>query len=168
MSKRTTRVVMERRKNEKGKTLVHNYNLPALNFLKYWRIVKYWAKRKYNISEADLEVILFLYDEGLFTRRQFRNFTSLLSWDNNRLNDFLKKGYIILWRDHKGYKQRAKLYKLSVASKRMCSSIYKKLLQIEKIPENSVNNPIFAGKNSTDKIYRRLIKEMNQKKLEEI
>lgn len=162
--KSTTKVVMVRRKNEKGRTLVYNHKLPQLNFMKYWRIVKYWAKRKYDISESELEVLLFLYDEGLFTRRQFRNFTSLLSWDKDRLNKFIQRGYVILWREHKGYKQRAKLFTLSVTAKRICNSIYKKLLQIEKIPENSINNPIFKGNNSTDKIYRRLIKQMNEKK----
>lgn len=156
---------MVRRKGEKGRTLIYDQKLPELNFMKYWRIVKYWAKRKYKISESDLEVLLFLYDEGLFTKKEFRNFTSLLSWDKDRLSKFIEKGYVVLWREHKGYKQRAKLYILSVSAKRICNSIYKKLLQIEKIPENSVNNPIFKGSNSTDKIYRRLIHQMNKKKM---
>jgi len=162
-SKATTKVVMVRRKTDKGKRLVFNTNEPSYNFMKHWRIIKYWAKKKYDISEPELEVVFFLYDEGLFTRHQFRNFTSLLSWDKDRLNKFIEKGLVILWRNHKGYRQRGKLYTLSPTAKRMCNSIYKKLMGEEKIPENSTNNPVFKGNNSTDKIYRRLIKEMNQR-----
>jgi len=139
-----------------------HYN-PKYNYMKYWRIVKYWVKRKWNINQADLEVLLFLYDEGIFTTREFRNFTSLLSWDKDRLQKYVKRDLVVIWREPKGYQR---LYTLSQTAKRICSSVYKKLLQEEIIPIDRQNNPIFvkSNSNSTDKIYRRLIKEMNAKK----
>ena len=63
-----------------------------------------------------------------------------------------------------GYKKQAKMYELSVKSKRICNSIYKKLSQEEHIPENPHNNPIFKGSGYADKMYRKLIKKMNNER----
>lgn len=133
------------------------------NFLKHWRVVRYWAKRKYDITDTDLEILLYLYDLDLFTRKQFKSFEGLLSWDKTRFNTLVDKGYIIQWREDKTRRQ-AKLYTLSVAAKRMCTTVYKKLLQEEHIPENKVNNPIFQGNNYADKMYRKAIRKMNAEK----
>jgi hypothetical protein len=133
------------------------------NFLKYWRIVRYWAKRKYEITDTDLEIILYLYDIDLFTRGQFRNFESLLSWDKTRFNELHEKGHIVQWREDKTRRQ-AKLYTLSVSAKRICATVYKKLLQEEHIPENRHNNPVFTGSDYTDKIYRAAIRRMNKER----
>jgi hypothetical protein len=114
------------------------------NHLKYWRIVRYWAKRKYDITDTDLEILLYLYDIDLFTRSQFKEFEGLLAWDKTRFNELQDKGFIVQWRG-KGTSRQAKLYTLSVKAKRICSTVYKKLLQEEHIPENPQNNPIYQG-----------------------
>ena len=132
------------------------------SFLKYWRVVRYWAKRKYNISMEELEVILYLYDMDLFTRKQFIKFEGLLTWDKTRFNHFIEKGWVIVWREHKGYSKQAKMYTLSVGAKRMCASIYKKLLQEEHISENANHNPVFTGSSYADKMYRKAIRAMNK------
>ena len=36
------------------------------NYLKYWRIIRYWVKAKYNLTTPDIEMILFLYSEDYF------------------------------------------------------------------------------------------------------
>ena len=41
------------------------------NFLKNWRIVRYYIKRKYDLSSTELEVLLYLYDSDLFTKKEF-------------------------------------------------------------------------------------------------
>lgn len=131
------------------------------NFMKYWRVVRYWAKRKYNISTEDIEVILYLYDIDLFTRKQYTQFEGLLAWDKKRFNRFLEAGTVVEWRPSDN-KRQAKLYCLSVGAKRMCSSIYKKLLLEERIPETPKKNPIFKGSNYADKVYRTAIRTMNE------
>ena len=45
---------------------------PTNDYLKYWRVIKYWAKRKYNISTEDLEMMLFIYSEHLFNKTKFK------------------------------------------------------------------------------------------------
>ena len=133
------------------------------NFLKHWRVVRYWAKRKYNISDSDLEILLYLYDIDLFTRKQFRAFEGLLTWDKTRFNTLRDKGHIIQRREDKTRRQ-AKLYTLSVACKRMLTTVYKKLTQEEHIPTNRHNNPIFSGDSYADKMYRQAIRRMNEER----
>ena len=31
------------------------------NYMKYWRVIRYWAKAKYNVGTPDIEMLLFLY-----------------------------------------------------------------------------------------------------------
>lgn len=155
-------VVVYKAKNDK-KQIAKQARAKDYNFLKYWRVVRYWAKRKYEISEPDLEILLYLYDIDLFTRGQFRKFEGLLSWDKTRFNTLRDKGYIVQWREDKTRRQ-AKLYTLSVSAKRMIATLYKKLLQEEHIPENRHNNPIFSGSDYTDKVYRAAIRRMNKER----
>jgi hypothetical protein len=37
-----------------------------MNYLKYWRVVRYFIQAKYGITQPDLEMMLFLYDEPYF------------------------------------------------------------------------------------------------------
>lgn len=157
------RAVVYTPKKKDGKTLVKQVRPRKDNSLKYWRVVRYWAKRKYDITYTDLEILLFLYDEDLFTRTQFRKFEGIFAWDKRRFNDLQSKGYVVTWREKKT-KDQAKLYTLSVKAKRIISSVYKKLTQEEHIPENAINNPIFKGDNYMDKVYRQAIKRMNKER----
>lgn len=151
--------------------IIRKYHKKPYNFMKWWRVVRYWAKRKYDLSTGDIEIILHLYDKDLFTRNEFREFEGLLEWDKTRFNYFRDKGYIVLWRDQQGYHRQAKLYTLSVGMKRMCDVIYKKLVGEETISENMSNNPVFKGESYADKMYRKAIRAMNKeiekRKLEE-
>ena len=36
-------------------------NRPNSDYLKYWKTVKQWAKAKYNLTNAQVELMLFLY-----------------------------------------------------------------------------------------------------------
>lgn len=134
------------------------------DFLKYWRVVRYWVKRKYDLNTEELDILLYLYSEGIFKRSVFKEFEGILNWNKNRFNSLLRKGLIISWRDKTCPKGRAKLYKLSVKGKRICNTVYRKLLQEEKISESRVNNPIFGKASYSDKMYRKIIKKMNEKK----
>ena len=149
-------------KTKGRKPIRRKYHKKPYDFMKWWSVVRYWAKRKYNMSTTDLEVMLYLYDKDLFSKKEFREFEGLLDWDKTRFNYYKDKGYIILWRDQQGYARQAKLYTLSIGMKRMCDVIYKKLAGEEPISEIHVNNPIFKGENYMDKMYRKAIRAMNK------
>ena len=108
---------------------------PSHNYLKYWRVIRYWIKAKYNLSTPDLEMLLFLYSEDIFNKDQFKK------------------------RKRQGNK--ATLYELTYKAKRIITMIYKKL-NGEEIAETAHSNPLFRSDASyMDKVYRNTIIEMN-------
>lgn len=133
------------------------------NFLKYWRIVKYYVKRKYNLSEPDLEMLLYLYDEGRFDMDAFKEYSNIMHWDRNRFWKLKQKGFINIWREKNEVSNRKAIYELSITSSRICNLVYKRLLQEEKISEDPRINPVMKGSSYTDRVYRIAIKKMNQK-----
>ena len=58
------------------------------NYLKYWRVIRYFIKSKYNLTQADLDILIFLYDESYFSKDKFKEFDELLSWNINRLINY--------------------------------------------------------------------------------
>ena len=132
---------------------------PSDDYLKYWRVIRYYVKAKYKISTPDLEMLLFLRSEQFFSRDDFNSFEELMSWDKHRFERLRKEGWIEMWR--KGMKRKKALYQLSFKTERVLSSIYKKLSG-EEIPASSQSNPMFAKNVSySHKVYRNMIKEMN-------
>ena len=59
------------------------------DYLKYWKVIRYYVQAKYGIKSADLDMLLFLYSEKYFGKQQFNDFDKLLSWDINRFNRLL-------------------------------------------------------------------------------
>ena len=130
------------------------------DYLKYWKVIRYYVQAKYGIKSADLDMLLFLYSEKYFGKQQFNDFDKLLSWDINRFNRLLIDGWISVFRKRQGNKKT--LYELSYKGKRMISSVYKKL-NGEEIPMSESANPMFAKNVSfSDKVYRNMITRMNK------
>jgi len=130
------------------------------DYLKYWKVIRYYVQAKYGVRSADLDMLLFLYSEKYFGKQQFNDFDKLLSWDINRFNRLLSDGWISVFRKRQGNKKT--LYELSYKGKRMISSVYKKL-NGEEIPMSESANPMFAKNVSfSDKVYRNMITRMNK------
>tara|TARA_R110000803_G_scaffold37169_3_gene80090 strand:+ start:594 stop:1049 length:456 start_codon:yes stop_codon:yes gene_type:complete len=133
---------------------------PEHDYLKYWSVVKYWAKRKYDVTTADIEMMMFLYSEHLFNKTKFEEYQEIMSWDKNRFYKLIKQGWIHKWRNKKG--KEAALYELTYKGKRMVSNIYGKL-NGEEFPENYVNNPVFKHDvKFRDKVFRNQMKKINK------
>jgi hypothetical protein len=129
------------------------------DYLKYWRVIRQFIKVKYNLTQSDLDMLLFLYTEKYFGRDRFREFETLLDWDANRFQRLVKEGWIERFRNRVG--KRKALYQLPIKTKRMIQSIYRKL-NGEEIPVSQSQNRMFAKNVSyTDKVYRNMIIEMN-------
>ena len=130
------------------------------DYLKYWKVIRYYVQAKYGVRSADLDMLLFLYSEQYFGKQQFNYFKKLLSWDINIFNRLLSDVWISVFRKRQGNKKT--LYELSYKGKRMISSVYKKL-NGEEIPMSESANPMFAKNVSfSDKVYRNMITRMNK------
>lgn len=138
---------------------VHKYNKMKSDYLKYWRVIRQWVKIRYNLSQGDLDMLLFLYSESYFGKDKYREFAQLISWDRHRFHRLLKEGWIENFRESgRGIKG---LYIISFKAKKMIASIYAKL-DGDEVPMNATNNPMFKKNvKYTDKVYRNMIKSMN-------
>ena len=129
------------------------------DYLKYWRVIRQFIKSKYGLTQADLDMLLFLYTEDYFSKDKFQEFNELLSWDVTRFDRLRRDKWIEVFRKHMG--KRKALYTLSYKTKRMIDSLYKKL-NGEEIPTSPSKNPMFKRNvKYSDKVYRDFIKEMN-------
>ena len=129
------------------------------DYLKYWRVIRQFIKSKYGLTQADLDMLLFLYSEDYFSKDKFQEFNELLSWDVTRFDRLRRDKWIEVFRKNMG--KRKALYTLSYKTKRMIDSLYKKL-NGEEIPTSPSKNPMFKRNvKYSDKVYRNFIKEMN-------
>ena len=129
------------------------------DYLKYWRVVRQFIKAKHKLTQADLDILLFLKSEQYFSKDKFKEFDELISWNKNRFENLRQAGWIEVFRKRMG--KRKALYQLSTKGKRVTTSIYK-YLNGKEIPTSNYGNPMFLRNVSyTDKVYRNFITEMN-------
>ena len=96
------------------------------DYLKYWKVIRYYAKSKYGLTTADLDMIMFLKSEKYFSKDDFDEFNELLSWDKNRFESLRERDWIEVFRKRSGKKKA--IYQLSYKAVRVIGSIYKKLV----------------------------------------
>lgn len=111
------------------------------DFLADWSIVRRWAQINYDLSRSDLEMLLFLHKKQLFTRADFTEYANFMTWDKDRFDRLLREDWIYIWRK-RGF-QEANMYEVSFKTKKMITSIYKKLVGLEPIPASPRRNKVF-------------------------
>jgi len=139
---------------------------PERDFLKYYRVVKYFMKSKYELSDQDLEMLCFLLSEDLFSSQTFKEYNNIFPWDKDRFKSLLRRGWIEKWRKEGMDKNRWALYKVSRQGKRTLDIFYKMLNGEIDIPMNSSTNPILKSARFTDKtiaIEMRRIEKLKKK-----
>jgi hypothetical protein len=136
------------------------------DYLKYWRVVRYYIKTKYKLSESDLEMLLFLYSEKYFGRYRFIEFQKLLPWDNVRFYKLMKSGWIEMFRQKRvGHMA---IYQLSHKANKMIETIYK-ILDGEDIEVRYIDTTVFKREVAyTDKLYKDMIEKIRKATREKI
>jgi len=130
-----------------------------MNYLKYWRVVRYFINAKYGISQPDLEMLIFLSDEHYFTKAKFKEFNKVFSWDKDRFERLRRNGWIE--KVSVQSKSRLGVYNLTYQAKRIVAYAYA-LLHGKEFPEGPDKNPVFKRNCSfNDKMYRSVMMEIN-------
>lgn len=127
--------------------------------LKYYRLTRKWACKQYNITEPELELLMFLHAERRFTAKKFKDGEYLLSWDKNRWLRLRKQGWISVWREGDNKYNKAWIYTTSRKCNEMLNRIYSILLGREDIPSGS-HNAFYQNKTYTDKVMNKSIDDM--------
>ena len=134
-------------------------DLRDIKILKYYRIIRRWACRQYNIKDADLELLIYLDCKGLFTREDFINGVYTYSWDKHRWERLRRDGWIDVWKQRNRKDSKYTVYKVSLKTKLMINRIYKIMLGQEDIPVTE-SNVFYKNKRYSDKVYNKAIDDM--------
>lgn len=121
------------------------------NYLKYWKIAKYWAKKVYNLSEEDLETLLFIYKEEPFNKTTFGVYDNMNVFTTPKLSKFLKKGLITQYR--KKTSMHAALYEISSLGSKICTDVYS-------ILEGKKRVPMLDTDTFKNKVYNHTVKKI--------
>ena len=130
-----------------------------IQLFKYYRLVRKWACKTYDLKDADLELLIYLDCKSRFTRNDFIEGIYTYSWDKARWERLRSQGWIEVWRQRNRTSIKYSIYKTSFKCSQLITRIYKILLGEEDIP-TSDRNIFFNNKSYTDKVYNKSIDDM--------
>ena len=138
-------------------------DLREIGLFKYYRLVRKWACKTYNILDADLELLIYLDCMGRFTRNDFINGTYTYSWDKARWERLRSNGWIDVWRHRNRTTIKYSVFKPSYRCKQLINRMYRVMLGQEDLPfsERSV---FYNNQSYTDKVYNKAIDDMTKDK----
>ncbi len=134
-------------------------DLREIQLFKYYRLVRKWACKTYELTDADLELLVYLDCKSRFTRNNFIDGSYTMSWDKNRWERLRREGWIEVWRHRNRTTIKYSIYKTSFKCSQLISRIYRILLGEEDLP-TSERNIFFNNRSYTDKVYNKAIDDM--------
>ena len=129
------------------------------NIFKYYRLVRRWACKTYNLKDADLELLVYLDCKKIFTRNDFINGVYTYSWDKNRWERLRRDGWIEVFKERNRTTSKYTAYKVSYKCNRLITRIYKILLGQEDLPTSQAS-AFYSNKTYTDKVFNKAIDDM--------
>tara|TARA_R100000541_G_scaffold25957_2_gene35536 strand:- start:482 stop:922 length:441 start_codon:yes stop_codon:yes gene_type:complete len=134
-------------------------DLREMNILKYYRLVRKWACKTYNLKDADLELLIYLDCKKHFTRNEFMDGAYTYSWDKKRWDRLRQDGWIDTWRHRNRTTIKYSVFKTSIKCQQLISRIYRILLAQEDLPQSS-RSTFYKNKTYTDKVFNKAIDDM--------
>lgn len=135
-----------------------------LSLLKHYRIIRKWACKNNDLTDAELELLIYLDCIGLFTKRDFEIGTYSYSWNNRRWAKLKQNDWIVVWRHRNRTTQKYNIYKVSFKGQQLISRIYRIMLGEEDIPTSVRRNKIMKGDSYINKVLQTSINNVNKDK----
>ena len=134
-------------------------DLREINLFKYYRLVRKWACKTNKLSDADLELLIYLDCKNRFTRNEFIDGAYTYTWDKHRWERLKREGWIEVWRQRNRTTIKYSIFKTSFKCSQLISRIYRILLGEEDMP-TSERSKFYKNKSYTDKVYNKAIDDM--------
>ena len=134
-------------------------DLREIQLFKYYRLVRKWACKTYDLNDADLELLIYLDCKQRFTRQEFIDGTYTYSWDKQRWERLRSEGWIEVWRHRNRTSIKFSIFKTSFKCSQPISRIYRILLGEEDLP-TSERNIFYNNKSYSDKVFNKAIDDM--------
>jgi hypothetical protein len=135
-----------------------------LSLLKHYRIIRKWACKNNGLTDAELELLIYLDCIGLFTKHDFEIGTYSYSWNNRRWAKLKQNDWIVVWRHRNRTTQKYNIYKVSFKGQQLISRIYRIMLGEEDIPTSVRRNKIMKGDSYINKVLQTSINNVNKDK----
>ena len=133
-------------------------DIKNINLLKHYRIIRKWVCKNNDLTDAELELLIYLDCINMFTIDDFKMGTYSYSWNNRRWNKLIQNDWIVVWRKRNRTTQKYNIYKLSMKSKQLIARVYRILLGEEELP-------LFKNSSTyTEKVLNTAIKNFNIKR----
>ena len=139
-------------------------DIKELNLMKHYRIIRKWACKNNDLTDAELELLIYLDCIDLFTKKDFEAGTYTFSWNNRRWGKLIKNEWIKVWRHRNRTTQKYNIYTLSFKGKQLISRMYRIMLGYDDIPTSERRNKLIAGHTYTDKVMTTAIYNVNKDK----
>lgn len=133
--------------------------IKEIQLFKYYRLIRKWACKTYDLKEADLELLLYLDCEKHFTRDDFIKGVHIYSWDKKRWDRLRQGGWIDVWRQRNRTSRKYTIYKTSFKAQQLIMRIFRILLGEEDVP-SSERNVFYKNKTYTDKVMNKAMEDM--------
>ena len=134
-------------------------SIREMQLLKYYRLIRKWACKTYNLKDADLELLIYLDCKKRFTRNDFIDGQYTYSWDKDRWERLRRDGWIEVWRHRNRTTIKYSIFQTSQKCKRLISRMYRIMLGEEDLP-TSERSIFYKNKTYTDKVYNKAIDDM--------
>ena len=135
-----------------------------LSLLKHYRIIRKWACKNNGLTDAELELLIYLDCIGLFTKHDFEIGTYSYSWNNRRWAKLKQDDWIVVWRHRNRTTQKYNIYKVSFKGQQLISRMYRIMLGEEDIPTSVRRNKIMKGGSYINKVLQTSINNVNKDK----
>lgn len=133
------------------------------DFLQYIRIVFRWATTTTDLTRPEVEMLLYLYPKGAFTRSDFVTYQKVISmYQIKSLNKLIEEGWIYLWRPYK--KNQRALFALTNKAKQICSKMHQFCTGDKSIPVKTRTNKLLKSELRIDGYYMDIIMKMNKER----
>ena len=139
-------------------------DLKDFNLLKHYRTIRKWACRNNDLTDAELELLIYLDCIDMFTIDDFKMGSYSFSWNNRRWNKLIQEDWITVWRKRNRTTQKYNIYKVSFKGKQLIQRIYRIMLNEEDIPTSVRRNKLIKGNSYTDKVMTQAIYNVNKDK----
>ena len=134
-------------------------DLREIQLFKFYRLVRKWACKTYDLNDADLELLIYLDCKQRFTRQEFIDGTYTYSWDKQRWERLRSQGWIEVWRHRNRTSIKFSIFKTSFKCSQLISRIYRILLGEEDLP-TSERSIFYNNKSYSDKVFNKAIDDM--------
>jgi len=138
---------------------IDSHVIKEIQLFKYYRLVRRWACKTYDLKDADLELLMYLDCKKRFTRNDFIDGAYTYSWDKHRWERLRKNGWIDVWRQRNRTSRKYTIYKTAFKTQQLIMRIYRILLGEEDLP-TSERSVYYKNKTYTDKVNNKAIEDM--------